>query len=119
MREQLGFKITCSNSYRTWAYHVQLYKSLGYKDREIPQKSLHLVFNALDLHPVSFDPIQLKEMHRFSKIKFAIYLTFKGERIRLGNEDLGTGYYSNFMHSDSRGVLGRSSPHFWGDSAAE
>lgn len=114
MRANLKFPITITSSYRTWEHHVEIYKSMGVQASDIPKDSLHLVFNALDIVPVSGTRVHLNKMQSFVKIPFSLYFDTWGKTIQFDNSDLGVGYYHTFLHVDSRGTLERPSPKFWG-----
>jgi uncharacterized protein YcbK (DUF882 family) len=93
MRNRLGFPIVITSSYR----NPKLNKLIGGVE-----KSLHLVFNALDLVPMSGDHKELALMHKYAS----------ENRTRL----MGVGYYYSFLHIDHRGQLNRYSPVTWGRS---
>lgn len=99
MRKDLGFKMLISNSYRTWEDHLDIYKSLGKTLSQVPKRSLHLMFNAVDVMPLSMCKKQITEMHDYVTKK-----RFFG---------MGVGYYPWGLHLDTRGVLGRRSAT-WG-----
>jgi hypothetical protein len=127
MRDSLGFSITISSAYRSLDHQKMVYNDINKKRRReglpeipVPLHSLHIAFNALDLRPTDWDISKLREMHQFTKQPFAFRfnkLNFYSTDIlstELRDIDMGFGYYSNFLHVDSRGVLGRAAPKSWG-----
>lgn len=92
MRERLGFPMTPTNSYRSEAHNAAVGGA---------KNSLHLVFNALDIVPMSHKESDLRKMQHY----------VAENRTR----EMGVGYYPNFIHLDFRGRLGRRSPATWGE----
>jgi len=90
MRGSLMIPITINSSYRDEA----LNKEIGGV-----RNSLHLVFNALDISPVSGKLEDLNEMKEYVRIN--------------RTNQMGVGYYTTFIHLDFRGELGRKSPVTW------
>lgn len=67
--------------------------------------SLHLAFNAIDFCPLGFRPGDLQELYReIVAGKF---------RSVVSPKQMGIGLYPNFIHVDTRGLLGRKAPARW------
>jgi len=62
--------------------------------------SLHLEFNALDLHPLSDEEDAVERLHQAALNHHMAPL-------------MGIGRYERFVHIDTRGVLGRRAPARW------
>ena len=76
--------------------------------------SLHLVFNAVDFYVPLFQKADLIHLH--SKIldrKFTKLVFFNDQPLMVTPTQMGIGLYSNFIHIDTRGLLGRPSPAVW------
>lgn len=115
MRRNLKFPIAITSSFRTLQYHIDLYLSMGVSKDKIPMQSLHLVFNALDILPVSGTKVHLQRMQKFAQLPFSLYYNIEGRTVEFDNSDMGVGFYQTFLHVDSRGTLDRPSPAFWGN----
>jgi hypothetical protein len=103
MRSILGFPICINSAYRDEDKNKSVGGSVN---------SLHLLFNALDIRPCSYDT----DFHE--KLKLMREYLYGFESIRYDEQyiraiDLGIGTYQNFIHIDTRGILGREAPKRW------
>lgn len=125
MRNHLGFPITVSGDgnggYRTWEDHLKVYEKIN-KDRldrgkepiKVPEQSMHLLFNAFDLCPVSGKLSEVFQMKDFLlKQPYRIKVFWKKEEITIHTGITGIGVYSWGVHLDTRGLMGRKAPARW------
>ncbi len=101
MRDDFGFPISIDSAYRDPVHN----KKIGGKP-----KSLHLIFNALDIRPSDNDPSKLEQMKHWLRKGFLI--PYNGINIIPNWTGLGLNY-NIFIHVDTRGLMGRKSPARW------
>lgn len=78
------------------------------------KNSLHLLNNALDWKFLYPYPECYHEMFTLiNKGKFTLSCTQGRKRINITPTVLGVGLYTNFIHTDTRGFLGRKAPARW------
>ena len=78
------------------------------------ENSLHLSFNAIDFTPVGFTPAQISHLaNEIMNRKFVSLCFYNFEMITITPNLMGVGTYRNFIHIDTRGILGRHSPAIW------
>jgi len=92
-RDDLGFAIRITSAYRDKEYNKRTQGSSS--------KSLHIIFNALDIMPYSGRMDEIKLLHEW----FGNFKCCANNNIC--REVMGVGYYHNRVHLDTRGLHGR------------
>lgn len=78
------------------------------------ENSLHLSFNAIDFTPVGFSSAEISHLaNEIMNRKFISLCFFNFSMITITPNLMGVGTYRNFIHIDTRGLLGRHSPAIW------
>ena len=105
IRDFLGRPIKINSCYRDEKYN----QAVGGK-----KNSLHIQFNAVDFKPVAFASEDLENLAaEIDNNKFASLTVWGNKLITLTPDLLGIGLYDNFIHLDTRGLLGLKAPARW------
>jgi len=105
IRDSIKVPIIINSTFRTKEHNLYV----GGKPN-----SLHLVFNAIDFSVPSFNEKDLVKLHsQILDRKFTKLIYFKDNPITVTPHLMGIGLYPNFIHIDTRGLLGRPSPANW------
>ena len=78
------------------------------------ENSLHLSFNAIDFTPKGFSAAEINQLaNEIMNRKFVSLCFFNYTMMTVTPNLMGIGTYRNFIHIDTRGLLGRHSPAIW------
>lgn len=105
IRDYVNVPIIINSSYRSPEYN----KRIGGASN-----SLHLKFNAIDFSPTGFKRADYDELlYRINARYFNRVIKFKGKETLISPAVMGIGLYPNFMHIDTRGLIGLKAPSRW------
>lgn len=104
LRKQIGIRLFIESAYRNKEHNTRVGGS---------RTSMHLLFNALDLHPVSRKKEDIEKIHKFVKELDSKEFQIVCGDVTINRTDTGIGYYNWGIHIDTRGLLGRYSPTRW------
>jgi len=101
IRNDIQKPITIDSTYRSPQHNADV----GGK-----QNSLHMQFNAIDF----WADVNLEKLYNnICHGKYRVNLIWEDKLTMVTPELMGAGLYSNFIHIDTRGLLGRKSPARW------
>jgi len=105
IRDAIGRPIKINSAYRDASHNLAVG---GKKD------SLHLLFNAIDFKPFAYTEYELiRLVEDLEHNRFACLVTWREKLTTLTPNILGIGLYENFIHLDTRGLLGLKTPARW------
>ena len=105
IRTTLNVPIIINSAYRSNAHNILV---------DGKENSLHLSFNAIDFTPVGYTPAQISHLaNEIMNKKFVSLCFFNYSMVTITPNLMGVGTYRNFIHIDTRGLLGRHSPAIW------
>ena len=78
------------------------------------ENSLHLSFNAIDFTPIGFSEAEISHLaNEIMNRKVVSLCFFNFYMITVTPNLIEVGTYHDFIHIDTRGILGRHSPTVW------
>ncbi len=105
IRATLNVPIIINSTYRSREHNLLV----GGEDN-----SLHLSFNAIDFVPTGYSSAEISHLaNEIMNRKFVSLCFFNFSMITITPNIMGVGSYRNFIHIDTRGLLGRHSPAMW------